>query len=50
MQKSFFLKNVKNNHSSTIDSLEYTKHCTKKDMLHPFLEPAPYMRMELNRN
>ena len=34
----FQLKNVINNHSSTSDSLKYTKSCTKKkDMLRPFL-------------
>ena len=33
----FQLKSLKNKHSSTSDSLEYTESCTKKDVLHPFL-------------
>ena len=56
MQKvAFQLRNVKSKHSSTSNLLEYTKSCAKKkDMLRPFLKsapaPAPYMRVELNRD
>ena len=46
----FQLKNVKNNHSITSDSLEYTKSCTKKRHARPFVKTAPYMRMDLNRD
>ena len=41
----FQLKNVKNSHSSTSDSLEYTKSCTKKRHA-----PSFPMRVDLNRD
>ena len=55
LQKLLFqLINVKSNHSSTSDTLEYRKSCTKKKMLHPFLKTASYMKilksLDLNRD
>ena len=55
MQKLLFqLKNLKINHSTTSDSLEYTKSCTEKIMLHPFLKTAHYTRilkyLDVNRD
>ena len=48
MKKKFLLqlKNMKNNHSSTSDSLEYVKSCIlKKTRQVLFLKFAPYMRI-----
>ena len=50
----FQLNNMKNNHSFTSDLLEYTKSCTKKDMLRPFVKTVPHMRilksLDLNKD
>ena len=46
----FQLKNVKINTPLQVTRWNIQNPTLKKDMLHPFLKSAPYMRMDLNKD